>query len=229
MRKPMSKALIHGFMSVSTSNVSDALDRLGIACAPTQIGALWPGCRKIVGPAMTLRLAPVEAAHKEITTAIGTLQAIMDAHPGDVLVIDVGGRMDLNTFGGVAGATALHYGLAGVVCDGVARDIDEYKTLDLPVFGKGFIHQSVRGRVGYLGHGGEARLGANPVRTGDLVVGDENGVVVVPHEQAAEVLRIARFVKATEDGVIAAIRSGEDPIEAHQKVRYDEMLRRVGP
>jgi regulator of RNase E activity RraA len=227
MRKPISKALIHGYMAVSTSNVSDALDRLGIPCEPTQIGALWQGCKKIVGPAMTLTLAPLEKSHKEITTVVGTLQAIMDALPGDVLVIDIGGRMDLNTFGGVAGATTQHYGLAGVVCDGVSRDIDEYKTLDLPVFGKGFIHQSVRGRVGYVSHGTEAKLGTNTVRPGDLIVGDENGVVVVPHEQIEAVLQIARFVKNTEDSVIAAIRAGGDPIEVHQNVKYDEMLKRT--
>ncbi|VTU22644.1 MULTISPECIES: RraA family protein [unclassified Variovorax] len=225
MRQPISKALVNGFMAVSTSNVSDALDRLGLQCAPTQIGALWEGCRKIVGPAMTLKLAPVESSHKEITTVIGTLQAIMEAHTGDVLVIDIGGRMDLNTFGGVAGATSKHYGLAGVVCDGVSRDIDEFKTLDLPVFGKGFIHQSVRGRVGYVGHDIDVKLGTNVVRPGDLIVGDENGVVVVPHERMAEVLKIARFVKETEDRVIAAIRNGEHPIEAHQKVKYDDMLK----
>jgi regulator of RNase E activity RraA len=226
MRKPLSKATVNGYMSVSTSNVSDALDRLGIPCEPTHIGPLWHSCRKIVGPAMTLKLAPVADSHKEITTVVGTLQAIMDAHSGDVLVIDVGGRMDLNTFGGVAGATTQHYGLSGVVCDGVARDIDEYKMLDLPVFGKGFIHQSVRGRVGYVGHDTAVKLGANTVHPGDLVVADENGVVIVPQAQIEEALKIARFVKATEDGVIAAIRAGENPIEAHRKVKYDDMLKR---
>jgi regulator of RNase E activity RraA len=213
-------------MGVSTSNVSDALDRLGVACAPTQIGGLWDGCKKVVGAAMTLRLAPLAESHKEITTVVGTLQAIMDALPGDVLVIDVGGRMDLNTFGGVAGATTLHYGLAGVVCDGVARDIDEYKALGLPVYGKGFIHQSVRGRVGYVGHDIEVNIGGNTVRPGDLIVADENGVVIVPQEHIEAALKIARFVKETEDSVIAAIRAGADPIEVHAKVKYDDMLKR---
>jgi regulator of RNase E activity RraA len=157
---------------------------------------------------------------------VGTLQAIMDALPGDVLVIDVGGRMDLNTFGGVAGATTLHYGLAGVVCDGVARDIDEYKALGLPVYGKGFIHQSVRGRVGYVGHDIEVNIGGNTVRPGDLIVADENGVVIVPQEHIEAALKIARFVKETEDSVIAAIRAGADPIEVHAKVKYDDMLKR---
>lgn len=225
MRQVVNKEIIDGFMAVSTSNVSDALDRLGIQCAPTNLGALWQGCRKIVGPAMTLKLGPLETSRKDVTTVIGTLQAIKDARPGDVLVIDIGGRLDLNTYGGVAAATSKHYGLAGAVCDGMSRDIDEYKTLDLPVFGKGFIHQSVRGRVGYEGHNIEVRLGANVVRPGDLIVGDENGVVVVPQEVLEQALSIAQFVKETEESVIAAIRNGEDPIEAHQKVRYDDILK----
>lgn len=225
MSDSATQALVQGFMQVSTSNVSDALDRLGIPSSPTGIGGLWADCPKVVGPAMTLKLVPLAEAPGTTTTVVGTLQAIMDAHRGDVLVIDMDGHMDINAFGGVAGATCKHYGLAGVVCDGVSRDIDEFKTLGLPVFGKGFIHQSVRGRVGYAGHNVPARIGANAVRPGDFIVGDENGVVVVPHERLHEVLEIAQFVKRTEDSVIAAIREGENPIAAHERVRYDSMLK----
>ena len=83
----------------------------------------------------------------------------------------------------MAGATSRHYGLAGVVCDGCSRDIDEFKVLGLPVFGKGFVHQSVRGRVGYDGHNIPVRIGENAVNPGDFIIGDENGVVVVPKDR----------------------------------------------
>ena len=219
------KTLQAGFMEVSTSNVSDALDRLGIECQPSGIGPLWGECGKVAGPAMTMRLVPLAENRNQATTVIGTLQAIKDANPGDVLVIDLQGRLDLNAFGGVAGATTKHYGLAGCVIDGLSRDIDEFKQLSLPVFGKGFIHQSVRGRVAYDGHNIDVQLGGNTVRPGDWIIGDENGVVVVPREHVEEVLRIAQHVKSVEDHVIAAVRSGEDPIEAHERVRYDDLLK----
>jgi len=218
--------LIEGFKLVSTSNISDALDRLGIPSFLTDIGGLWAACPKIVGTAMTLRLGPLDDSTKNNSTVvIGTLQAIIDANAGDVLVIDMQGRLDLNAFGGVAGATCKHHELAGVVIDGKSRDIDEFKTLGLPVFGKGFVHQSVRGRVGYVGHNISVKLGANDVHPGDYIIGDENGVVVVPSARAREVLDIAEFVKRTEDKVIAAIRANEDPIAAHEAVRYDDLLK----
>ncbi len=175
---------------------------------------------------MTLRLAALDDVPQDNpTVVIGTLQAIMDADPGDVLVIDMSGRLDLNAFGGVAGATSKHRGLAGVVIDGKSRDIDEFKELGLPVFGKGFVHQSVRGRVGYVDHGRPVKLGENEVHCGDYIIGDENGVVVVPQSRAQEVLKIAQFVKKTEEDVIAAIRSNKDPIAAHQAVHYDDLLK----
>ena len=68
-------------------------------------------------------------------------------------------------------------------------------------------------------------IGGVTVHPRDLVLADENGVVVVPRDKGEEVLRIALVVKATEDRVIAAIRSGEEPIEAHRKVNYDELLK----
>jgi regulator of RNase E activity RraA len=219
------QAMVEGFRQVSTSNVSDALDRLKIPSSPTHIGGLWDACPKIVGPAMTLKLAPLEQATGKLTTVIGTLRAIMDAKRGDVLVIDMSGSKELNAFGGVAGATSKHFGLAGVVCDGCSRDIDEFKVLGLPVFGKGFVHQSVRGRVGYDGHDIPIRIGDNTVNPGDFIIGDENGVVVVPKDHLEQVLEIAQFVKKTEDSVIEAVRGGEDPIAAHERVRYDQMLK----
>jgi len=215
--------LIAEYRMLSTANVSDGLDRLGIKGCPHGIGPLWDACGKIVGPAATLKLVPVGQA--EESPVLGTLEAVKRGHPGDVLVIDQAGRMDVNSYGGVAGFTTRHFGLVGCVIDGVTRDIDEFKQLNLPVYGRGFIQQSIRNRCACAGYGIEVQLGGVTVHPADLIVADENGICVVPKDKIVEVLQFAKLFKSIEDNVIEAVRSGTDPVVAHDRVRYDMMTK----
>ena len=215
--------VLRAYRYVSIPNVSDAMDRLGIKGHPRGIVPMWDTCPRLVGTASTMKLVPMTESKE--SPVIGTLKTIMEGHINDVLVIDFGGNPDVNTMGGVAGATAMHYGFAGCVSDGSVRDIDEYKMMGLPVFAKGPIQTSIRGRCGFGGYNIEVQLGGAKVRPGDLIVGDESGVLVVPIEKVREVLVMAQKLKGVEDNVIAAIRRGENPIEAHEKVNYDSMLK----
>ena len=214
--------IVSQFLNVSASNVSDALDRLGIEGAPQGILPISVPV-KIAGPAATLKLVPAGKAPE--STVIGTLQAILKGGAGAVLVVDASENPHVNAVGGVAGATAKHNGLVGAVTDGVVRDVDEYKQYGLPVYARGIAQQSVRGRSSCAGYGIEVRLGGVRVRPGDFILADDNGTVVVPQESIADVLAFAQKVKATEDRVIAEIRAGADPIEAHLRVNYDNMLK----
>ena len=217
------KRMIAEYRMLSTANVSDGLDRAGISGCPHGIGPLWSSCDKIVGPAATLKLVPVGEAQE--SPVLGTLEAVKRGRPGDVLVIDQAGRTDVNSYGGVAGFTTRHFGLVGCVIDGVTRDIDEYKQLNLPVYGRGFIQQSIRNRCASAGYAIEVQLGGVPVRPGDLIMADENGVCVVPKDKMAEVLELAKLFKSIEDSIVEAVRSGVDPVVAHDRVRYDMMTR----
>lgn len=211
--------LVQAFLELSTSNVSDALDRLHLRGAPHGLLPLWPGCPKIAGRAMTMRLVPEGSA----SPVLGTLEAIGAARPGNVLVIDHGGRMDVNSWGGIATFTAVRRGLAGVVIDGVTRDIDEIKTLGFPVYGRGIIQQSIRHRCAFGGHGVDVHLGDVAVRTGDLIMGDENGIVVVPGEVLADALSLARQAAEAEERIKGWIAQGMDPIEAHERAKYNNL------
>ena len=115
--------LISQYRMLSTANVSDGLDRISFNGTPHGIGPLWDACSKIVGPACTLKLVGVDEADE--SPVLGTLRAITQGQAGDILVIDHGGRTDINSYGGVAGFTTFHKGLVGCVIDGVTRDIDE--------------------------------------------------------------------------------------------------------
>jgi 4-hydroxy-4-methyl-2-oxoglutarate aldolase len=223
MAGPARDSLVGKYLRLSTPNVSDALDRLGIQGAPHGILPLWPGCKKIAGPAATMKLVPVGEGLKSPSPAMGSLAAVTAAHAGDVLVIDHGGQTDVNSYGGIVGFTTLHRGLAGCVIDGVTRDVDEYKQLGLPVYARGIIQQSIRNRCDFAGHGIEVRLAGVRVRPADFIMADDNGVLVIPRERVEEVLRIAEECKDIEDRIVQAIRDGADPVEAHERVRYDRL------
>jgi len=216
--------LISQYLNVSVPNVSDALDRLGLAGSTENILPIYP-CAKIAGPAATLKYVPHGVS--EESTVLGTLKAIVHGGAGSILVVDASENPMVNSLGGVAGATAKHHGLCGCVTDGVVRDVDEYKIYGLPVYARGVSQQSVRGRSSCAGYGIPVKLGGIPVIPGDFILADENGTVVIPKDHVSDVLEFAQKVKATEEKVIAQIRAGADPVEAHVQVNYDNMLKKV--
>ena len=214
--------LVQSFSKLSSCNVSDALDRLHVSGAPHRILPLWPGCPKIVGRASTLKLVD----HGSQSPVQGTMHAIAAANPGDVMIVDHHGRMEVNSWGGIATFAALKRGLAGVVIDGVTRDVDEIRAMEFPTFAKGVIQQSIRNRCAFAGYGISVQLGHAVVRPGDLVLGDENGVVIVPHERMDEVLRIAQECASAEERLRNWISQGVDPVEAHERVKYEQLTGR---
>jgi len=215
-------SVVDGLQQVSACNVSDACDRLAIAGAVHGILPLFP-CAKIVGHAATLKLTKPGGSVTQ-SPVTGTLEAIATGGAGAVLVIDCRDNPTVNCFGGIAGATANWTGLVGCVGDGVMRDVDEYKGYGLPVYAKGIVQQSLRGRSVCEGYGIPVEIGGVRVKPGDLVFADDNGVVVVPRARVEEVLQIALAIKATEDRLVAEIRGGENAVAAHRKVNYDDLL-----
>ena len=213
--------MIRAYSAVSTPNVSDALDRMGVNGAPLGILPLWPDCPKLVGRAMTMKLVPVDEG--SASPVLGTLEAITAAHPGNVLVIDQGGRTNVNSLGGVATFTAVRQGLIGAVIDGVTRDVDDMKAMGFGVYAKGIIQQSIRNRCAFAGHSIQVELAGAQVSPGDLIVADDNGMVVVPWDRANEALELAKGFADTEERVKDAIAQGVDPVEAHNQVNYDRM------
>lgn len=208
---------VQAFLRLSTCNVSDALDALRLKGAPRGILPLWPGCRKIAGRAMTMRFLP----EGPVPPVSGTLEAITAAEPGDIMVVDHRGVLDINSWGGIAASTAAQRGLAGVVIDGVTRDVDEMKAIGFSAYGKGIIQQSIRGRCAFGGHGVEVHLSGVRVRRGDLILADDNGVIVVPQDRLDEVLAAAQECLAGEERMKDWIASGVDPVEAHERAQYD--------
>jgi 4-hydroxy-4-methyl-2-oxoglutarate aldolase len=227
MASTIPASIIRRYMKLSGPDVSDGLERNGLRGAAHGVLPLWPACRKIVGPAMTLKL--VRPRRGGTSGVLDTLRAVVAGGKGSVLVIDNGGRADVNSFGGIVGNTAKHNGVAGIVSDGAMRDVNEYMRIGLPCYATGPALESIRGRSTSLGFGKDVRLAGVKVRPGDLVFADVNGVVIVPQDSIVPVLEAAELVLATEQRIIAAVKSGVDPIKAHEDVDYDVMLKKRRP
>ena len=162
---------------LSTTNLSDAMDALGIRGSTYGVNQMYQGCKKIIGEAVTMKV--VAAGLTKSTTHMG-VNAIEAAKEGDVIVIDNGGRIDVNCWGGVLSTGAKFKGVSGVVIDGACRDLDECIELDFPVYARGTICATARGRVMEEATNVMVSFHGVQVRPGDVVMGDITGVVFIP-------------------------------------------------
>ena len=204
--------------------VSDALDALGLPSAVTGISA-QSVTERIAGKVITVKLADrkVEGAPvRHLCTA-----AIEAAQKGDVLVIEQRTGIDAAAWGGVLSNAAQIAGIAGVIVDGPARDIDEASELGFPVYARTSTARTARGRIFELDFNIEIRVSDVTVAPGDLVMADRSGVVLIPSDRAAEVIELAENIVAKEKLMTAAVRRGE-PVSQVMGANYENMLQQNG-
>lgn len=185
--------------------VSDACDRLGL-----REQCLHPGLRRYSGSGTLIgraRTATVVAVHTIPDEPYAGEIAFCDSlRPGEVAVLGV--RADAAVWGELFSAAAQARGARGMVTDGVIRDVHRIEPLGFPVHAAGTHPADALGRVS-LGRQGEPTVcGGTRVETGDLVVADTDGVVVVPAARADEVLAIASDKVGTENKALAHLRGG---------------------
>ena len=212
--------IIERLSKLDTCAVSDGMDRLKLAGATYGIRPMWP-CPKIVGRAVTMKIKPVGLEKPK--QHLGTLP-IDVAQPGDVIVIDNGGRPDTSCWGGLLALAAKTKGISGVVIDGACRDIDESRDLGFPVYARGAVPMTARGRVMQESYNQEIEFAGVQVHPGDLVIADGSGVVIIPRSEEEEVVREAESVAATEARMAEGIRRGMSVLEVLEKLGYEQML-----
>ena len=208
------------WLGLSTATVSDALDRLGIA---GQIHGLAPLRHdfRLVGRAFTVRYVPVG-------TARGTVgDYIDDLAPGTVVALDNRGRTDATVWGDILTSVAHRRGLAGTVIDGVCRDIDRSFALSYPIYSRGRWMRTGKDRVQAEGFGEPVTLGTVCVASGDLLLGDGDGILAVPAMHTNAVLELARMIEAAEDRIRALVEGGMRLDEARRASGYFELQRKL--
>jgi regulator of RNase E activity RraA len=179
--------LLRRFAALPTANIGDVMDRLGIL--DSRISPVWPGAR-LVGPAFTVwtRSGDNQAVHRALTVA----------RPGDVIVVNGGADESRALIGDIMGARAKTRGIAGFVLDGATRDASGLAAIGMPVFARAVTPAGpYKNGPGYLGR--TIAVGGVAVKPGDIVVGDEDGVIVVPRDGAADVAAAAEAVLTAED------------------------------
>lgn len=207
---------------LSTTNVADALDALGLKGATYGIRPIWEGAPKIVGRAVTVKITA--AGLTKAKSHLG-VRAIAAAEAGDIIVVDNGGRLDVSCWGGILANGAQVKGVSGVVIDGACRDVDDYVELGFPVYARGAVVSTARGRVMEEATNVMVQFGGVQVRPGDVVIADRSGVVIIPQERLEEVIAKAEELQAREEEMIAEIRAGKSILEVDAKYSYESMLR----
>ena len=180
---------------VSTPNLADAYQKRGV------LRGILPrnghGVR-MVGRALTVKTANGDWAKP--------VEAIDRAKPGDVIVVDAGGGQ-VAIWGELASWSCKVKGVAGVVIDGAARDIDTIVDIGFPCFSRHVVPVAGEPK-GHGEIGAEIECGGQTVRTGDWIVGDESGVVVIPQEMAVEIANRALDVLERENRLREEIKRG---------------------
>ncbi|MCK5547413.1 MAG: orotidine 5'-phosphate decarboxylase [Thermoplasmata archaeon] len=188
--------LSKAFMKVSTPNIADAMHKKGV------MKGIVPRINhgtKMVGRCLTVKTADGDWAKP--------VEAIDKVRKGEVIVIDAGGGTT-GLWGELASWSCKGKGISGVVIDGTARDIDTILEIDFPVFSR---HTSPHAGEpkGHGEIGCEVEVGGQVVRTGDWIVGDESGVMVVPQGDAVETANRALDVLERENRIREEIKRGK--------------------
>jgi 4-hydroxy-4-methyl-2-oxoglutarate aldolase len=216
------EAIIERLARLDTCAVSDALDSLNLRGATWGVAPMWQ-CPRIVGRAVTMKIKP--AGREQPRQHLGTAP-IEAAQPGDIIVVDNGGKLEFSCWGGLLSLGAKLKGLSGVVIDGACRDVDEARELGFPVFARGAVPMTARGRVVQDSFNQEIQFAGVQCHPGDLVIADSSGVVIIPQDKGAEVIAAAEGIYLKEQEMAAGMRKGYSGLEMLEKLGYERMLDR---
>lgn len=210
-----------GLAELGTATLSDALDRLGLPGSAAGIAPLGVG-QRMAGPAFTVRYVPVGAEPGTVGDYVD------DCVPGDVVVLDNYGRSDCTVWGEILTAVATDRGIAGTAINGVCRDVREALQSGYPIYSRGRFMRTGKDRVEVADVGGTVVLGDVAVRAGDYVVGDDDGLVVIPRERLDEVAELAATIAAKEQAIVAAARGGRSLAASRSEFGYHTLQRDEG-
>ena len=206
---------------LDTCVVSDALDKLGLKGVAAGLNRLSTD-KKIAGQVLTVRLEAADGrlAERHLCTA-----AIEAAAPGNILVIEHHSRTDCAGWGGLLSRAATVRGIAGVIVDGLCRDVDESRDLGFAVFARGAIPATARGRIIETAFNCAITVDSVLVQPGDWVIADGSGVVFLSQENLGAILDQAEQLAARESALLKDIEAGI-PVSKVMSRTYEHMTRK---
>ena len=195
-----------------TAAIADILDRRGLSAQtlPPELVPLQEGMR-LAGPAYPVKGRPARGADYD-SSLRRVLEMLGSVPAGDVSVYETGGDAETAHLGELSVTSLKARGVAGAVIDGGCRDAEFILREDFPVFSRHTTPQDSTGRWELVGHGDvELRIGGVGIARGDWIVGDRDGIVVIPAALAEDVVTEAEEKAATESEIRTAVRAGATP------------------
>ena len=212
--------LVERLLQLDTPAVSDAIDWLELAGRVTGLPPLTVA-KRIAGAVVTVKLGTGKAVggpKRHLCTA-----AVEAAQPGDIIVVEQRSGEDAAGWGGILSNGASVRGVAGVICDGPVRDVDESRALDFPVFARSATAATARSRIVEEAFNGPVTIGDVTVHPGDYAIADSSGICFLEKDQAWRILGAAEFIAKREALMTAAVRRGE-AISSVMGADYEDML-----
>jgi regulator of RNase E activity RraA len=205
-------------LKIPTASLSDALDNIGIRGFMDYHIKPRTCTSKIVGSAITVK---DKISNKKVTP-LKALEAIEKAQRGSILVraiedADIEEASNIALFGGIMASASKIKGLGGAVLDGGLRDLRECRALRIPVFSRSIVPTNSVGRTEVVDINIPIVCGGVTVNPGDIIVGDEDGVIVIPQEKLEEVEEQALKIEGTEKKVTAELQKNVSVLEAVKK------------
>ena len=218
-----SNTLLERLARLDSCAVSDALDSLQMSNVLLGLSAL-SSQKKIAGTAVTVKLGENDgrASKRHLGTA-----AVEAGDANSVIVVQHEGRTNVAGWGGILSTAASKKGIAGVVIDGAARDVDQSRELDFPVYGRNPIPITARGRMIELDWNIPVTLCGVSIAPGDYILADGSGVVAIPAAQAEAVINTAEKIMHKEQLMEAAVKAGR-PVSEVMGANYEDMLKEFG-
>jgi 4-hydroxy-4-methyl-2-oxoglutarate aldolase len=204
------------FGAVYTAALTDVMDELGHRnqTLPFEVVPLEPGAR-VAGPAFAVEGRTNHSIDPE--ASIRRILEMLGAVPSGHVAVYEPGDTTCAHFGELS-ATSLHvHGVAGVVINGGCRDVDLIREVGLPVFARYRTPQDAVSRWEVLEWGHAIEIEGVKVVTGDYIVGDADGVAVIPRELVEIVLEEAEALVGTENLIRDAVRDGMKPLTAYEQ------------
>ncbi|WDL97743.1 RraA family protein [Alicyclobacillus sp. ALC3] len=208
--------MVRALSAYSTPTISDSMDRLGLEGTCLGIRPLRLDFH-LCGRAFTIQYGPVGSENGTVGDYID------DVAPGDVVVLDNRGHTDCTVWGDILTIVASQRELGGTVIDGVCRDSPRSFELNYPIFSRGAYMRTGKDRVQVDGVNIPVSIGGARVRPGDVLIGDSDGVVVVPAEHEQAVLQLAREIEEAEEEIRSAVRTGSRLDDARKQFNYHKL------
>ncbi len=202
----------------TSSELSDALDASGIEGALLDIKPLSPGL-KLIGPAHTIQYSPNNQKEDGFKNAANYIDAIPK---NSVVFIDNEGRNECSAWGGILTQVALQKEIAGTVVYGAVRDVAFIRGARYPVFCTGVSMRSGKNRIHKVSEQKPLLINTVTINPGDIIFGDDNGVLVIPLRLLDDIIEKAGRIKLTEQNILAAIAAGSSLEQARIDYRYDQ-------